>query len=100
MSELQSAVETAVERAIEAYENEPQNALDHGFAHVELDGRTRLARALQAHEQVDATDSSYVTIQGVSRYLTPQRKAYREFVRVLDEHEIDVEHVSVYGRLD
>jgi hypothetical protein len=100
MSDLETAVDEAVDAAKTAYADEPNNPFDHGFAHMEIDGRTRLANAMQDHSQVDAGDSSYVTIDGVSRYLSPQQAAYRAFVETLDDHGIDTDCISRHGRLD
>jgi hypothetical protein len=98
-TDLTEVVDEAVRRAKLAYKSGDKNPLDHGFAHMEVDGRTRLARALREHPDVDAEDSSYITIDGISRYLTPQRKAYRAFVRTLGDYGIETD-VDVYGRLD
>jgi len=100
MSDLETVVDEAVDAAKTAYAEEPNNPFDHGFAHMEIDGRTRLAKAIQAHPKVNASDSSYVTIDGVSRYLSPQQAAYRAFVETLDDHGVDTDHVSRHGRLD
>lgn len=100
MSDLETAVDDAVATAKERFEAGEKNPLDHGFAHMEVDGRTRLATALAAHDAVDAEDSGYVTIEGVSRYLTPQQAAYRAFRETLKGHGVDVNHVRVRGRLD
>lgn len=100
MSGLDVAVGAAVDAARDAYKEEDQNPLDHGFAHMDVDGRTSLARALREHPLVDAGDSSYVTIDGVNRYLTPQRAAYRAFVRTLEDYGVDIDHVTISGRLD
>jgi len=100
MSQLDTAVDKAVLAAKEAYDEADENPFDHGFAHIELDGRTSLAREMKKHDAIDADDSNYVTISGVSRYLTPQRRAYRAFVSTLDDHGVDTDHVNVFGRLD
>lgn len=99
MSDLDGAVGAAVDAAQEAYEGTPNNPMDHGFAHMEVDGRTSLAHALKRHPDIDAGDSSYITIDGVTRYLTPQQKAYRAFVSTLEDYGVDTD-VDVRGRLD
>lgn len=100
MSNLDVAVGEAVEAAEAAYADADENPLDHGFAHVDVDGRTSLAKALKRHPKVDASDTSYVTIDGLSRYLTPQRAGYRAFVETLDDYGVDTDHVTISGRLD
>lgn len=100
MSDLDVAVGAAVDAAQNAYDAADESPIDHGFAHMEVDGRTRLAAALQEHPDIDASDSSYVTVDGLSRYLTPQQKGYRSFVETLEQFGIDTDHVSVHGRLD
>jgi hypothetical protein len=100
MSDLDVAVGAAVDAAQDAYDDTPENPFDHGFAHMDVDGRTSLAHALREHADVDASDPSYVTIDGLSRYLTPQRKGYRAFVDTLDDYGVDTGHVTVYGRRD
>jgi len=97
---LDVAVGAAVDAAQDAYEQADKNPFDHGFAHMDVDGRTSLARALEGHPDVDADDASYVTIDGVSRYLSPQKKAYREFVDALEDYGVDTDHVTISGRLD
>jgi hypothetical protein len=99
--DLQAAIDVAVTAAQDAYEDEPNNPMDHGFAHIEgLDGRTTLARELRDHPQVDASDSDYVTVSGMSRYLSPQQSGYRAFIDVLDDEGVDVSDLYVRGRLD
>jgi len=100
MSDIDVAVGEAVERAQETFDAADKNPLDHGFAHMDVDGRTRLAGALQEHVEVDASDASYVTVDGVQRYCSPQRAAYRTFVETLEEYDIDTDHVTVHARLD
>jgi len=100
MSELDVAVGAAVESAQKAYDSGDKNPFDHGFAHLEVDGRTSLAKALQEHPAVNASDSSYVTVDGLSRYLTPQQAGYRAFIETLEDYGVDVGHVSRHGRLD
>jgi hypothetical protein len=96
----QKAIDAAVSEAKDAYEQADVSPIDHGFAHIEgIDGRTSLGRALKAHPKVDADDTSYITIDGVSRYLTPQQAAYRAFLETLEEHDIDHD-AYVRGRLD
>jgi len=97
----EGAISEAVDTALESYENADKNPLDHGFAHIEgIDGRTKLARKLRECPQINTRDWDYVTIEGVSRYLTPQRKAYRAFIKTLDENDIDTSDIYVRGRLD
>lgn len=100
MADYNEAIDAAVSEAKHAYEQADENTLDHGFAHIEgVDGRTSLGRALKAHQKVNADDTSYITIDGVSRYLTPQRAAYRAFLETLEEHDINHD-AYVRGRLD
>ncbi|AGF91260.1 hypothetical protein HAPG_00074 [Halorubrum phage GNf2] len=97
----EGAVSEAVDAALESYENADESPLDHGFAHIEgVDGRTKLASKLRECPQVNTRDWDYVTIEGVSRYLTPQRKAYRAFIETLAENGIDTSDLYVRGRLD
>jgi hypothetical protein len=99
-SGVEVAVGAAVDAAKDAYNDTPENPFDHGFAHMDVDGRTSLAHALREHPDVDASDTSYITIDGLSRYLTPQRKGYRAFVDTLDDYGVDTGQVTVYGHLD
>jgi len=66
---------------------------------MEIDGRTKLAKAMRNHPDIDASDSDYVTIDGVSRYQIPIREAYTAFRKTLEKHDIDYA-VHVYTRLD
>ena len=101
MSDLEVAVGAAVDAAQEAYEQAENNPMDHGFAHIEgVDGRTSLASALASHPDVAADDWDYITVDGVSRYLTPQRKAYRAFLDTLEDYGVDTDGIYVRGRLD
>lgn len=99
MANYNEAIDAAVSEAKNAYSEADVSPFDHGFAHMNLDGRTKLAKEMENHPLIDASDSSYVTIDGITRYLTPQKAAYRAFVNELREHGIDTE-VRVSGRLD
>lgn len=96
---LDDAVEEAVKIAKDVYDDGEKNPFGHGFAHMEIDGRTSLAHALKSHPDVDASDTSYITIDGLTRYVSPQRSGYRAFCETLESHGIDTE-VVVKGRLD
>ena len=95
------AIDTAVTAAKEAYENTETNPLDHGFAHIEgIDGRTKLARKLEKHPKVETDNWDYVTIEGLNRYLTPQRNGYAAFIETLEKEGIDTDGMYQIGRLD
>jgi len=101
MSDPHVAVGAAVEAAQAAYEQAEVSPMDHGFAHIEgVDGRTSLANALQSHPDVATDDWDYITVDGVSRYLTPQRDAYRAFIDTLEDYGVDTEGIYVRGHLD
>jgi uncharacterized caspase-like protein len=100
MTDLDVAVGDAVDSAQAAFEEADKNPLGHGFAHMDVDGRTSLAHALKRHPDVDASDTSYVTIDGVSRYLSAQRAAYRAFRDTLEDYGVDTDHVTISGHLD
>ena len=99
MVDYNEAIDAAVSEAKDAYSEADTSPFDHGFAHMDLDGRTKLAKEMCNHPLIDESDSSYVTIDGITRYLTPQKAAYRAFVAELREHGIDTE-VRISGRLD
>lgn len=91
---MQDAIDAAVKAAQEAYDAANKNPLDHGYAHIEgVDGRTRLASALQAHPRTGVSTGGVggtsVAIDGINRYLGPQTSAYRAFIDTLQEHDID-----------
>jgi hypothetical protein len=96
---LDEAVDEAVQVAKDVYDDANKNPFGHGFAHIEVDGRTSLAHALKAHPDVDASDTSYITISGLTRYVRPQKSAYRAFRATLAENGIETD-VVVKGRLD
>lgn len=101
MGDLNVAVGDAVQSAKDAYDEADANPLDHGFAHIEgVDGRTRLAQALKEHPDVQADDWDYVTVSGLSRYLTPQQRGYRAFIETLEDYGVDTDGIYVRGRLD
>lgn len=95
------AIDKAVTAAKEAYENTDNNPLDHGFAHIEgIDGRTKLARELEKHPQINTDNWDYVTIKGLNRYLSPQRSGYAAFIETLEENGINTDEIYQIGRLD
>lgn len=101
MSKLDVAVGEAVSNAKEAYKNAEKSPIDHGFAHIAgIDGRTSLASALENHPDINTEYWDHVTIDGVSRYLSPQQSAYRKFVQTLEDYDIDTDGIYVSGRLD
>jgi hypothetical protein len=99
MVDYNETIDAAVSEAKDAYSEADVSPFDHGFAHMNLDGRTKLAKEMNNHPSIDASDSSYVTIDGVTRYLTLQKAAYRAFVNELRDRGIDTE-VRISGRLD
>lgn len=97
---LDKAVDEAVQNAQDTYNEGEGHPLDHGFAHMEIDGRTALANAFSAHPDIEAETYDYVTVDGLSRYLTPQREGYRAFVDTLEAHGIETDSILIRGRLD
>jgi len=102
---MQDAIDNAVSSAEETYENARQSPFDHGYAMVVgLDGRTSLAHACRDHPDLDVSNDSYygttVTIDGMSRYLNPQARAYQAFIDTLLTHDIDVQNMRVWTHQD
>jgi len=102
---MQGVLDTAVEAAEETYELARQSPCDHGHAMiVGLDGRTELAHACDEHADIDVSSDDYhgttLTIDGMSRYLTPQAQAYQAFIDTLLEHDIDVQNMRIWTRAD
>jgi len=102
---MQDAIDKAVSVAEETYENARQSPFDHGYAIIMgLDGRTSLAHACRDHPCLDVSNDSYhgttVTIDGMSRYLNPQAQAYKAFIRVLDNHGVDIQDMRVWTHQD
>lgn len=99
---MQEAITAAVLAAREEYENADKSPIDHGYAHVQgVDGRTRLASALKEHPDIDVRTGGYhgttLTVSGVTRYASAQRKAYRAFIDELENQGIEqAEDLSIF----
>jgi hypothetical protein len=105
VEELSDAIEEAVMEAQGTYESANKSPLDHGHAFIKgLDGRTRLASALQSHPQVHVEKGGYhgttVHLQGVSRYLSAQRGAYDVFIKTLESLGVDTQDMRIWARAD
>jgi len=99
MSISTKTLDDAVTAAKIAFDGTDKHPFGHGFAHMELDGRTSLAKAMKAHPDVSADNSDYVTVDGVNRYLAAQKAAYSAFCDVLDDAGIETD-ITIAGRLD
>ena len=102
---MQDALDTAVAEAKRAYESTDKSPIDYGFALVKgIDGRTSLAHACRDHPDIDVSNDSYhgttVTIDGLTRYLMPQQRGYRAFIRVLEENGVDAQDMRVWSHAD
>lgn len=103
---LQAAIDEAVMEAKATYKDADKSPIDHGYAMVKgIDGRTTLAKRLQADDRVRVTTDGYhgttLTIEGVNRYLVPQRGAYDVFIKTLQAHEVSgAGDLRVWARAD
>jgi len=93
---MNKAIQTAVEAAKDAYESADKSPVDHAFVMLKgIDGRTSLAHALKACDDIDVSNDDYhgttATIEGITRYGMAQKQAYHAFIRTLEDNGIDTD---------